>query len=1131
MSLDTVGFYMYVAAGAAADSGGDGNAAAIQYRVMADLDVLVSISGPTGAVINKFEVTITFSKPVTGFDKGDVTVTNGKVASFSGSETVYQVGILPRFASARVTVDVAAGVAVDAGGFHNKAAQYSVQASVNRPVPHVTGPTGPQNGPFVVTITFSHRIHGFEKVDLTVQNGTATALSGDRNGYYRATINPSATGTVSVSVPENAVRRFVPQNPELAGNLASAAFEVEVDIDRPLVGVHSPLCCRSGTNVVFVSGPFEVWYTFSEPVTGFEPGDVTVSNGSVTALSLEPSPPSASPTVTYKATITPLFTNYLVMSVPENVAVDAAGNGNRASPRFWVQAELGPLTSAISGPTGVQTGPFDVTITFSEPTARPDNPLFRVFDRTDVRVGNGSVTAFSGSGKTFRATITPESSGTVTVDVPAGVTQNESSGDLFNLAAPQYSVEADLGAPRVTVADASADEGDAITFTVTLDKAVAGGLKVTPSFTDGTATKGTDYTGNTAAFTFTGTAGERQTFTVATIENTDEESDRTFTVGLAVSEASRAVIAVDTATGTITDDDAEAPAVTISGPADTQTGPFDLSITFSEPVTGFEKGDVAVGNGSVAVLAGSGASYTAIIKPKSTGTVTVDVAGGVAEDAVGYGNTAADPYSVEADLDPPTVTISGPTDTQHGLFPVAIRFSEPVTGFEKEDVTVGNGSVTVFSGSEMHYTAIITPESNGAVTVDVAADVAEDAVGYGNREADPYSVNVKLDGPEVVISGPTEDQTGAFNVVLTFSKPVTGFEKKDVTVGNGRVTRFSGSGERYRATIAPESSGTVTVDVAQDVAFDAVGSGNKAAEQYSVRVIVIRPAVVITGPTDDQSSSFGVAITFSEPVTGFEKKDVTVYNGRVTGFSGSGERYRARIEPESDGALKVNVPEFVAFNAMGNGNLAAEQYSVRIAFLRPSVTIADARAEEGGRIRFTVRLSRTVQGGLEVVPSFIDGTAKSGVDYMPTQDGTKLVFSGTKGERQSFEVDTIEDGQIETDETFTVALAVAEGIHNVDSDDTATATIIDNDRAALTIADASANEGDSIRFTVTLDKAMPDVLTVTPSFTDVTATEGATTRRTRRSSRLPGRRARRRPSRWRPPRTRWWRPTRSSRWA
>ena len=49
-----------------------------------------------------------------------------------------------------------------------------------------------------------------------------------------------------------------------------------------------------------------------------------------------------------------------------------------------------------------------------------------------------------------------------------------------------------------------------MTFTVRLDKAVSGGFTVTPSFTDGTATEGTDYTENTAALTFAGTGGRDQ---------------------------------------------------------------------------------------------------------------------------------------------------------------------------------------------------------------------------------------------------------------------------------------------------------------------------------------------------------------------------------------------------------------------------------------------------------------------------------------------------------------------------------------------------------------------------------------------------------------------------------------------
>ena len=45
--------------------------------------------------------------------------------------------------------------------------------------------------------------------------------------------------------------------------------------------------------------------------------------------------------------------------------------------------------------------------------------------------------------------------------------------------------------------------------------------------------------------------------------------------------------------------DLDAPTVSIKGPKRVQPAGFWLTIVFSEPVTGFEQSDVAVGNGAV----------------------------------------------------------------------------------------------------------------------------------------------------------------------------------------------------------------------------------------------------------------------------------------------------------------------------------------------------------------------------------------------------------------------------------------------------------------------------------------------------------------------------------------------------
>ena len=206
----------------------------------------------------------------------------------------------------------------------------------------------------------------------------------------------------------------------------------------------------------------------------------------------------------------------------------------------------------------------------------------------------------------------------------------------------------------------------------------------------------------------------------------------------------------------------------------------------------------------------------------------------------------------EADQTPPTVTITGPTGPKRGTFLVRFAFSEPVTGFEQSDVTVGNGFVREFFGSGASYRARIriTPGFSGTVTVDVAANVAADEAGNPNTAASRFSVEADQTRPTVTISGPAQLQKGPFDVAFAFSESMTGFEQGDVTVGNGSVTAFSGSGRSYTATIAPAAAGTVTVDVAAHVATDATGNPNMPAKRFSVQADPASPNAppVITDP-------------------------------------------------------------------------------------------------------------------------------------------------------------------------------------------------------------------------------------------------------------------------------------------
>ncbi|WP_419741247.1 Ig-like domain-containing protein [Ruegeria sp.] len=157
---------------------------------------------------------------------------------------------------------------------------------------------------------------------------------------------------------------------------------------------------------------------------------------------------------------------------------------------------------------------------------------------------------------------------------------------------------------------------------------------------------------------------------------------------------------------TVTDVDEIAPTVVISGPpAITGIAPFDVAVRFSEPVSGFELAEVAVGNGAASNLRGSGAVYTVAITPDSGGDVTIDVAENVARDVAGNGNIAAPQVRVVYIVSPEIVRLAvSPERVGEGAGPSKVVVTATVEGQDRfvadTDfiVTVGGAGDTATAG-------------------------------------------------------------------------------------------------------------------------------------------------------------------------------------------------------------------------------------------------------------------------------------------------------------------------------------------------------------------------------------------------------------------------------------------------
>ncbi|VTU00051.1 Putative uncharacterized protein OS=[Oscillatoria] sp. PCC 6506 GN=OSCI_1680008 PE=4 SV=1: Gly_rich [Gemmataceae bacterium] len=145
-------------------------------------------------------------------------------------------------------------------------------------------------------------------------------------------------------------------------------------------------------------------------------------------------------------------------------------------------------------------------------------------------------------------------------------------------------------------------------------------------------------------------------YTPASGANGAARSSFTFTVNDAGAGTVSATMTIN-----VIDNVAPTATVTSTAPAVTNTSPIPVTVTFSEPVTGFTAGSVVVSNGTVTNFAGSGTTYTFAVVPTGPGVVTVDVPKGAGQDGAGNDSAAASRLTRTFDPVRPGVVIGRPS--------------------------------------------------------------------------------------------------------------------------------------------------------------------------------------------------------------------------------------------------------------------------------------------------------------------------------------------------------------------------------------------------------------------------------------------------------------------------------------
>ncbi|MDD5579879.1 MAG: Ig-like domain-containing protein [Methylobacter sp.] len=203
----------------------------------------------------------------------------------------------------------------------------------------------------MVTFTFSEAVTGFSNADLTIPNGTLSAVaSGDGGVTWTATLTPTSSVTDAnnmISIDRTGVAD-ASSNPGV-GTTNSNNYAVSTV--RPTASI------VVSDNSLIVGETSLVTITFSEAVTGFTNADLTIANGTLTGVT------SGDGGITYTATFTPtasLFDATNLITLANTGVTKAAGNtgsGTTDSNNYAIDTSRpGAPTTTIDLATAGDTG-------------------------------------------------------------------------------------------------------------------------------------------------------------------------------------------------------------------------------------------------------------------------------------------------------------------------------------------------------------------------------------------------------------------------------------------------------------------------------------------------------------------------------------------------------------------------------------------------------------------------------------------------------------------------------------------------------------------------------------------------------------------------------------------------------
>lgn len=612
------------------------------------------------------------------------------------------------------------------------------------------------------------------------------------------------------------------------------------DTERPTVSL------STASNQV--SGPFTVSVNFNENINGLSQSDFNISNATATALSGSGQ--------SYTLTVNPSSDGTVTVRLPGNRVQDNAGNTNTASNTISVNYTApdnnNPSVSLFTASTNVSAA-FEVRATFSETISG--------LTLGDFQVTNGTVNDLSNIGLDYFFMVAPTADGPVSVRLPANRVQDGSGNGntVSNTLNVNYTAPGN--------GDCNTPTNIALNKTTSQSSVYSSGGAESDLAVDGN-TNGNWY----SAYSVSSTSWDNQPWWEVDLGSVSEIQtiniwNRTDCCSDFLSDY-YVLISDSPFTSDNLNDLLNQPGLIHFHQTEIAGAPSVLSINQ---------------NGRYVRIQNSGAGFMALAEVEVLGCENGSNPGG--------------------DTSPPEVTLSTSNTNVSAPFSVNTAFNEVVTGLSISDFTISNGTASALSGSGSNYSFTLTPNADGAVSIQLPANRVQDAAGNNNNASNTLNITYTAPG-----NGDCSSPTNvALNKPASVSNPYGSGAGPELAVDGNTNGNWYSDYSVASTSWANQPWWEVDLEAIYSIEFINLWNRTDCCSDFlSDYYVLVSDVPFITGSLNEVLNQAGVTAYHQTSIAGAPSAITIGRTGRFVRIQNSGAGFVALAEAEVFGCINNN---------------------------------------------------------------------------------------------------------------------------------------------------------------------------------------------------------------------------------